>query len=385
MRGSGAYRPSRRALLAGAGALALWPRPLRAAAAPLHLLAPAVYDDAALLKHLSAAAKTSVDVKPLKGDEDALAPLRPLLPGASAAERAARPGLVVSAHPWLRGILWPEGVVEPLAKHPSASKLELAPGLDPALAVLETGIEGRYHLGRALRFDISALGIDRRRVSIDAVGDLGLGILDDPGLTGRIGVVADPALLLPVVMLYAGLNPFRLQRPSEWRRFEAGLGQLLDRAAQIFRSEAEAAAALAEGRIDIALPLGLGALAPARLAGNRNLVIATPGHGPLGGMAAFYRVEIMAAVVQAGPQARLVLDALDQPAITGALARAGGGLAPAVGLLAPEARDLLTAAERDALALETWPGLLARCAPMGLVPERVRAYPLLEKALAGRV
>lgn len=379
------YRPSRRDLLAGAGAIALCGRPAMAAAASLHMLAPTVYDDAALLKHLSAATKAKVDVTPLKSDEDALAPLRPLLPGATAAERAARPGLVISSHPWLRGILWPEGVVEPLAKHPSPTEIELAPGLDPSLAVLETGIEGHYHLGRAMRFDISALGLDRRRVSIDAVGDLGLGILDDPGLTGRIGLVADPALLLPMAMLYAGLNPFRLQRPSEWRRFEAGLGQLLDRAAEVFRTEAQAVAALAEGRIDIALPLGLGALAAARRSGHGNLVLATPGHGPLGGMAAFYRVEVMAAVVQAGPAARLAIDALEQPAITAAIARAGGGLAPAVGLLSPQARDLLTSEERAALAFDIWPGLLARCAPMALVPERARAYPLLEKALAGRV
>ena len=102
-------------------------------------------------------------------------------------------------------------------------------------------------------------------------------------------------------------------------------------------------------------------------------------------MAAFYRVEVMAAVVQAGPAARLAIDALEQPAITAAIARAGGGLAPAVGLLSPQARDLLTSEERAALAFDIWPGLLARCAPMALVPERARAYPLLEKALAGRV
>ncbi|PWR19901.1 extracellular solute-binding protein [Zavarzinia compransoris] len=381
--------PHRRRVLTAALGLAaagFAPGLTLAAPAPLRLLAPAAYGDAALLKMLGAAAKTTVEARTLRDDDEALAPLRPLGPGATAAEKAARPGLVVAAHPWLRGILWPEGVVDPLAKQPPPATIELAPGLAPSLAALETGIEGRYHLGRAARFDIVSLGIDRRRVSADAVADLGLAIIDDPALTGRIGLVAEPSLLLPLAMLYAGLNPFRLQRPSEWRRFEAGLPQLLDRAGLVCRTQAEAAAALAEGRIDLALPLGIGALAPARLGGNGNLTIAVAGHGPLGGKAAFYRVEMMAATAPAKalPAARAVIEALAQPAVIAALARAGG-LGPAAGLTLPAARDLLTPAERAALAFDDWPALLGRCAPMGLVPERSRADPLLEKALAGRV
>lgn len=360
--------------------------PALAAKAPsLHLLAPAAYGDGALLAALGAAAKGTVDLAPLATDDDALAPLAPLLPGATAAQQAARAGLVVTAHPWMQGVLWPEGVIEPLGKDgaPPPTAFELRPDLSPSLAQLETGLEGRYLLGRALRFEIAGVGLDERRVSAPALEDIGLGLLDDPVLAGRIGLVADHRALLAMAMLYCGLNPFRLQLESEIRRFEAGVHRLAERVALVAPSGVDAARALADGRIDIALPLGLGDLAPARLAGAGHLVLALPGRGPIAGKAAFYWVEVMAMTSQC-PQAaaaRDLLDALHGPALTGAIARMDG-LCPAVGLLAPAQPPILSPAEQDALQMARWPDLLGRCAAMALVPERRRLQAVLDQALA---
>lgn len=378
----------RRFLALGAGLALGFPGIRRSLAAPaLHLLAPAAYGDAVFLSALKTAAKSAFDLQVLADDDAALAPLVPLLPGATAAQRAARPTLLVAAHPWLRGILWPEGAVDPLGKDGSApaSGFALAPGLQPPLAELETGLEGSYLLGRALRFDVAGVGVDSRRVSVAALDDIGLSLIDDPVLSGRYGLVADSRCLLPMVMLYCGLDPFRLQLESELRRFEAGMRRLVERAALIAASPAEAAAALADGRIDLALPLGLGAMAPARLAGNAHVTVAVPGRGPLAGQAAFYWVEMLALPTQS-PKPEAARDALaavtDRP-LVGALAHLGG-LCPAAGLLAPGNADILTAEERLALDFDAWPALLARCTAMGLVPERRRLQPLLDAALAAR-
>ncbi|PWR24894.1 hypothetical protein DKG74_03735 [Zavarzinia aquatilis] len=353
----------------------------------MHLLAPAAYDDPGVLSALKTATKSAFDLQPLANDDSAVAPLVPLLPGATAAQRAARPTLTVAAHPWLRGILWPEGAVDPLGKDGSApaSSFELAPGLSPPLAELESGLEGSYLLGRTLRFDIAGVGVDSRRVSVAALDDIGLSLIDDPALSGRYGLVHDARCLLPLVMLYCGLDPFRLQLDSELRRFEAGMRRLVERAALIAATPAEAAAALADGRIDLALPLGLGAMAPARLAGGRHLTVAAPGRGPMAGQAAFYWVEMLALPTQCPKPdaARAVLDAVAGRPLVSALARMGG-LCPAAGLLAAGNVDILTAEERLALDFEAWPALLARCTAMDLVPERKRLQPLLDAALAAR-
>ncbi|MDD3444662.1 MAG: hypothetical protein PHS60_04590 [Zavarzinia sp.] len=376
-------RPDRRTVLAAAAGLVLGPRPSRAATPrPLRLLAPAAYGDDTFLSILGKHVGTGFELDPLATDDDALAPLRPLGPAATAAARRARPALAVTAHPWPRGILWPEGVIAPLAKQVSPTTTELAPGLVPSLATLETGLEGRYFLGRGLRFDLAAMIVDRRRVSVDAVGDLGLGLLDDPVLRGRYALVADPRSLLATAMLYAGLDPFRLQRPSELRRLEPALHQLVSRAGMIARTPAEAIAAIVDGKVDLALPLGLGASAPARLQGHGHLAAALPRVGPLGGRAAFYWVEIMTVVAQAPAEAAKAMAVADEAEAMLALTRSGGGLHPVASLADPAIAGRLTAAERAALDLELWPGLLAGCAAMGLMPERTRLAPLLDQALS---
>ncbi|MCW0180391.1 MAG: hypothetical protein OJI70_01365 [Zavarzinia sp.] len=379
---------TRRHLMAFGAGLALGIPGTRAlASAPLHLLAPAAYGEAAFLSSLKVVARTGFDLQPLNGDDDALALLNPLLPGATAAQRAARPSLVIAAHPWLRGILWPEGAVDPLGKDGSApaSDFELAPGLRPGLAEFETGLEGHYLVGRPLRFELAAVGVDSRRVSVSALEDIGLSLIDDPVLSGRYGLVADARSLLPMAMLYCGLDPFRLQLDSELRRFEAGAHRLVERAALVAATPAEAVAALAEGRIDLALPLGLGALAAARLAGNPHLGVAVPGRGPLAGRAAFYILDMLALPIQC-PQpeaARAIFAAINSQPIVSALAHLGG-LCPAAGLMAPGNADVLSGAERQALDFEAWPRLLGRCAAMALVPERRRLQPVLDAALAAR-
>lgn len=354
----------------------------RAAPRPSHILAPAAYGDEAFLAALGKLAGAKFDYQPLDDDDAALEALRPLGPTASASRVRARPGLVVTAHPWARGILWPEGVIDALGKQVSPTTIELAPGLTPSLSSLETGLEGRYFLGRAMGFDIAAMVVDRRRVSVDAVGDFGLGILDDPALRGRYAVVADRRSLLATAMLYAGLDPFRLQRPSELRRFEPALRQLMARAAVIVPTAAEAIAAVADGRADLALPAGLADMAPARLSGQGQLALALPGVGPLGGRAAFYWVEMMTVVTQAPPDMRDAMAAAEDPDAVIALARAGGGLRPVAGLALHAVAEKLTPEERAALDLDLLPGLLARAAPMGLVPERKRLAPLLADVLA---
>lgn len=379
---------NRRHLMAlGAGLAFGFPGTRALASTPPHLLAPAAYGEGGFLAALKSASKAAFDLQPLPGDDDALGLLALLPPGATAAQRAARPSLIVAAHPWLRGILWPEGAVDPWGKDGvvPASGFELAPGLRPGLAELETGIEGRYLVGRPLRFDLSAVAVDSRRVSVSALGDIGLSLIDDPVLSGRYGLVADARALLPMVMLYCGLDPFRLQLDSEIRRFEAGARRLVEHAALIAPKPAEAVAALADGRIDLALPLGLGPLATARLAGDMHLALAAPARGPLAGRAAFYTVDMLALPVQC-PQpdaARAALSAIESRPLVTALAHAGG-LSPAAGLLAPGHADILTAAERQALDFESWPALLGRCAAMALVPERRRLQPVLDAAIAAR-
>ncbi|MCF4164968.1 hypothetical protein L2U69_04865 [Zavarzinia compransoris] len=379
-------QPNRRQILAAGGALAcaagFGPRAV-AAPRPSHILAPAAYGDETFLAALGKLAGASFDHQMLDGDDAAVDALRPLGPTASASQIRARPGLVVTAHPWARGILWPEGVIDALAKQVSPTTIELAPGLVPSLSDLETGLEGRYFLGRAMAFDMAAMVVDRRRVSVDAVGDFGLGILDDPALRGRYAVVDDRRSLLAMAMLYAGLDPFRLQRPSELRRFEPALRQLVARAAVVVPTAAEAIAAIADGRADLALPAGLGAMAPARLSGQGHLALALPGVGPLGGRAAFYWVEMMTVVTQAPAEMKAAMAAAEDSDAVLALARAGGGLRPVAGLALPAIAEKLAPEERSALDLDLLPGFLARCAPMGLVAERRRLAPLLAEVLAG--
>lgn len=379
---------TRRHLMAlGAGLAFGFPGARALANTPSHLLAPPAYGEGVFLSALKGVTKAGFDLQPLTGDDDALGLLAPLLPAATPAQRAARPSLIVAAHPWLRGSLWPEGAVDPLGKDGSApaSDYNLAPGLQPSLAELETGLEGHYLIGRPLRFDLSAVAVDSRRVAVSALGDVGLSLIDDPVLAGRYGLVADARALLPMAMLYCGLDPFRLQLDSEIRRFEAGARRLAERAALIAATPAEAVAALADGRIDLALPLGLGPLAAARLAGNPHLSLAAPGRGPLAGRAAFYTVDMLALPVQC-PQpdaARAVLSAIESQPLVTALAHVGG-LSPAAGLLAPGHADILSVEERQALDFEAWPALLGRCAAMALVPERRRLQPVLDAAIAAR-
>ncbi|MFA5120976.1 hypothetical protein [Zavarzinia sp.] len=379
----------RTALLLGLGALAALPA--RAATAPakpakLRLLAPALYGDGALLKALGGD-KAQLELAPLASGDEILAPLRPLPPTATAQQQAVRPALVVAGHEWARGILWPEGVIEPLGKDGAVPQTAIVPAPEMAATpgVLELGIEGRYLLGRAIHLDIAALGFDRRRVSRDAVEDQGLALLDDAALTGRYGLVADPARLLPMAMLYAGLDPFRLQMPSEIRRFEAAAQDLVERAGLV-APPAGLAAALAKGTIDFALPLGPGDLAGPRLAGAGDLVTTAPNRGPIAGFSAFYSVELLCLASQSTPlpAARAVIERAGQRPVVEALVRAGGGLRLAIGLFDPAFADLLTPEERAALALDELPALLRHAAPARLVPERGRLQPLLAKALAGR-
>ncbi|RJF86867.1 hypothetical protein D3874_07425 [Oleomonas cavernae] len=382
-----ARRPSRRHFLALGAAAALGAGlglPARAAASSLRLLAPEAYGDKALLAALGGDGPPLVHV-PLADDDQALSPLRPLGPTASAAEKAARPALVVTAHPFPRGILWPEGVIDPLGKDDpaNASPTNILPGLTPTTATLESGFEGRYRVGIATRFDLAAVAIDRRRVSAAAVGDLGLAVLDDPALNGRYGLLADPRCLLASAMLYAGLDPFRLQLPSELRRFEAALDRFVGQAALVTPSADELVAALVDGRIDAALPCGLRHIARARLDGKGDLALAIPRRGPLAGRAAFYWLEMISLAAQPKPigQALEIMGRVRGAAVAAALARAGGGLAPAVGLLDPANAGALEAAERRALGLDDLAGLMPLAVPMALVPERHRLQPLLDKAL----
>jgi spermidine/putrescine transport system substrate-binding protein len=383
-----ARRPSRRKVLAlGAAAAALGAglgRPARAATPGLRLLAPEAYGDKALLAALAGDGPPLAHV-PLADDDQALAPLRPLGPTAGAAEKAARPALVVTAHPFPRGILWPEGVIDPLGKNDlaNASPTNILPGTTPTTATLESGIEGRYRLGIATRFDLATVAIDRRRVSPAAVGDLGLAVLDEPALNGRYGLLADPRCLLASAMLYAGLDPFRLQLPSELRRFEAALDRFVGQAALVTPSAEELVAALVDGRIDAALPCGLRHIAPARRDGKGDLALAMPRRGPLAGRAAFYWLEMISLAAQSKPiaQALEIMGRIRGETVTAALARAGGGLAPAVGLLDPANAGVLDPAERQALDLERLADLVPLAVPMALVPERHRLQPLLDKAL----
>lgn len=387
---AGAIPVSRRGFLAlGAGAAlssCLGPR-ARAATGELRLLAPAAYADKALLAAL-AGNGPGLSVLPMEDDDQALAQLRPLPPTAGAAERAARPALVVTAHAFTRGILWPEGVVEPLAKDDpgKATPTNIIPAIIPTTATLETGFEGRYRVGVATRFDLAAIAIDQRRISVDAVGDLGLGLLDDPALLGRYGLLDDPHSLLATAMLHAGLDPLRLQLPSELRRFDAAVSRLVEQAAMISPSPEALVAAMAEGAIDAALPLGLRHIARARLDGQGQVRLAVPHHGPMAGRAAFYSIEMMSLAVQPSPLAAAaeVMKRLPGGPVTAALVRAGGGLAPAVGLMAPEHAGLISAVERQALMLDELPALMPHAVPLGLIPERRRLQPVLAAALAGK-
>lgn len=364
-------RPTRRLVLGAAAALLPFAKTVGAPA--LTLLAPAGYDDPEVLKALKGKG-AAWGISPLSRDADSV----------DAVAKVPGPALVVAAHPWAPGVLWPEGVIAPLPEALLPATAGRLGDMFPPTATLERSYDGRDRLGVATRFDLAALLMRVDRVPRDVVDDVGLGILDDPALDGRIALFDDGRSLLACLMLYAGLDPFRLQLPSERSRFAVLIQGLVSRIALVTTDPKAVLAALADGRVDVALGMGLRHQAQARLAGLNKLVFAAPRSGPLAGRGAVGWIELASIVArdETAADAAAALGRLAAPATRLALARAGGMLQPVVGL--DTLQSALSAAEHAALGVAEWPALTNLAAPLALIPEQVPLRAVFDQAITGR-
>ena len=270
---------------------------------------------------------------------------------------------------WVRGSLYPAGLVRPLDPQRFEPHFERMLAQFDRLYTWARDAEGVL-IGVCQRFGPFNLVVNTNRIDRASAEDLGFELANDRA-PRPYGILLYEDFNLFHVCIGAGLDPFSRLNEDEKTRFDATARRWFRGATVVTDDHFELNRALVEGAIDFYLSGGIYTASPARLAGHREIRAVTPRSGPIGGRGGIVFTEITS-VLEAAPrsgEAEDFLAYLLEPETARRVALTERTANPVAQMGMPEVFERFTARELDAIQ---WDGLeedIARCADYDLMPD----------------
>ena len=337
----------------------------------LRLLCWEGYDSPRVLEPFERRSSTRVDARTLLSDAGTA---EDLLAG-----RATCDVLNIN-NAWVRGSLYPAGLVRPLDPQRFEPHFERMLTQFDRLYAWARDAEGAL-VGVCQRFGPFNLVVNTNRIDRASAEDLGFELANERA-PRPYGILLYEDFNLFHVCIGAGLDPFSRLNEHEMSRFDATARRWFRNAAIVTDDHFELNRALVDGAIDFYLSGGIYTASPARLAGHREVRAVTPRSGPIRGRGGIVFTEITSVLECAtrSGEAEDFLAYLLEPDTARRVALAERTANPVAQMGMPEVFERFTARELDAIQ---WDGLeedVARCADYDLMPDHAALLPLLRNA-----
>jgi len=273
-------------------------------------------------------------------------------------------------NPFARELLYPRGLIQPLAATRFAPAFERMLSQFSQLYRCAYSQDGSEILGICQSFGPFNLVIDTHRIASHTAEAEGFDLMNDPANKGYFGILAYDDFNIFHVCIGANLDPFEPMDEKSLDIFEETARRWHSSAYLVTSDHSMLNRALLDGRIRCYVSGGTYTVAHARLAGHKRLRAVTPRQGPIKGRGGIVFMEVTS-ILRSTRELGLsesFLEYLVSYEGAVAVAMAGGGCIPIAQMADPTVMRAYTREHLDAIQWDTLEEEISRCAEYAVAP-----------------